>query len=193
MWNWRRGFAASMPTMFDLKKSAIAGVFAIQPVVRRDPRGCFVKTIYKEWFESVGLEADFVEQYYTVSHENVLRGMHFQIPPHDQYKLVTCLEGNVLDVVVDMRKGSPTYGHHACFELVGDQANSLYIAKGVAHGFYVKSRQATLLYNVSTYYAPMHDGGVRWDSVGVAWPCGSPLMSDRDRDLLTFPVFETPF
>ena len=100
---------------------------------------------------------------------------------------------NVLDVVVDMRKGSPTYGHHACFELVGDQANSLYIAKGVAHGFYVKSKQATLLYNVSTYYAPMHDGGVRWDSVGVAWPCGSPLMSDRDRDLLTFPVFETPF
>lgn len=179
--------------MFDLQTTTLAGVFAIQPVVRRDSRGCFVKTIYKEWFQSVGLEADFVEQYYSVSHRNVLRGLHFQAPPHDQYKLVTCLEGDVLDVVVDMRRDSPTFGHHVCFELAGEYANSVYISRGYAHGFYVRSRSATLLYNVSSYYAPMSDGGVRWDSVGVAWPCVSPQISDRDNTLPSFPGFKTPF
>lgn len=179
--------------MFDLEATEISGVFAIQPVVRRDSRGVFVKTLYKEWFESVGLLADFVEQYYSVSHKNVLRGLHFQTPPHDHYKLVTCLEGSVLDVIVDMRRESPTFGHHVLLELTGEASNSVYISKGCAHGFYVRSQSATLLYNVSSYYAPMSDGGVKWDSVGIIWPSNSPQISARDSSLPSFHLFNTPF
>ena len=98
--------------MFDIQTTSLDGIFIIQPNVRRDSRGKFVKTVHKDWFESEGLEANFVEQYHTVSNKNVLRGLHFQSPPYDHYKLVTCLEGVVMDVVVDMRKGSPTYGDH---------------------------------------------------------------------------------
>lgn len=179
--------------MFDLDTTAISGVFAIRPVVRRDSRGCFVKNVYKEWFESVGLAADFVEQYYSVSHKNVLRGLHFQAPPHDQYKFVTCLEGDILDIIVDLRRESPTFGHHVRLELTGEAANSVYISKGCAHGFYVRSQSATLLYNVSSYYVPQSDGGIRWDTVGIAWPSTSPQISDRDGALPSFPCFETPF
>ena len=179
--------------MFDIKSAALEGVFVIRPIVRRDSRGCFVKTIYKDCFENVGLKTEFVEQYYSVSHSNVLRGMHFQAPPHDQYKLVTCLEGDVMDVVVDMRSDSSTYGAHVCFELNGDHADSVYISKGFAHGFYVRSPSAILLYNVSSCYAPMSDGGIRWDSAGILWPSTSPQISDRDSDLPSLTDFKTPF
>lgn len=179
--------------MFDLETTAIVGVFAIRPVIRRNARSCLVKTVYNGWFESFGVAADFIEQYNSVSHKNVLRGPHFQAPPHDQYKSATCLKGDILDVVSGMCREQPTFRHHLRLVLTGEAANSVYISKGCAHGVYVRSQGATLLYNVSSYYAPQSDGGVKWNTVGVTSPSNSPQISDRDGALPSFPCLEKPF
>lgn len=126
-----------------------------------------------------------------MSKNNVLRGLHFQAPPHDHYKLVTCIAGEAFDVIVDLRKSSPTYGQHESFELNG--GDSVFVPAGCAHGFYVRSESATLLYNVSTIHAPSHDTGIRWDSVGVSWPSANPVVSERDAGLIAFAEFSTPF
>jgi len=139
------------------------------------------------------MEVDFREQYYSISKKNVLRGMHFQLPPHDHYKLVTCVEGRILDVVVDLRRSSPTFGQHLCVELSGVRADSIYIPSGLAHGFLVLSRRALVLYNVSSLYAPLHDTGIRWDSAGIQWPVVAPQVSERDAVLPPLAAFETPF
>jgi len=166
--------------MFKIYNTTLVGVFEIKPVVRLDIRGHFVKFFTKCWFQNNDLESEFVEQYYSVSTKNVLRGLHFQRPPHDHYKLVTCFDGDVFDVVLDLRSNSPTYGQHAIFELSSSESNSLYIPKGLAHGFYVRSLSATMFYNVSTEYQPLSEGGVRWNSSGILWPCDEPLISKRD-------------
>lgn len=175
------------------EKSIIAGCFNIIPDVRRDDRGSFVKTFHKGIFIDQGLEHTFAEEYYSVSRQGVLRGLHFQRPPHHHTKLVYCISGHVMDAVVDLRRDSPTYGQHAVFELSADTANILYIPPGLAHGFYTLSDKATLVYKVTTVYAPEHDTGIRWDSAGVPWPDGKPLLSPRDQ---TFPIldeFDSPF
>jgi dTDP-4-dehydrorhamnose 3,5-epimerase len=179
--------------MFTLSNTSIQGVKTVTPIVREDSRGIFVKTFHAEFFAQHGLAADFREQYYSFSKKGVLRGMHFQLPPHDHDKLVTCIEGEILDAVLDLRKGSPTYGQSALFALSGKTAGQLYIPKGLAHGFYVTSESATVLYNVTTVYAPQHDTGLRWDSAGIAWPDKNPLVSDRDAALPPFSAFESSF
>jgi dTDP-4-dehydrorhamnose 3,5-epimerase len=139
------------------------------------------------------MSADFAEQYYSVSEQNVVRGLHFQIPPHDHYKLVTCVEGEIRDVAVDLRRGSPTYGQHVAIEMSGVRGDCVYIPSGFAHGFAVRSTRALVLYNVSTVYAPTHDTGIRWDSIGIDWGLAAPLISDRDAALPTFSSFDSPF
>jgi dTDP-4-dehydrorhamnose 3,5-epimerase len=179
--------------MIDVSPGKIAGVKLIRPQAQRDRRGTFVKTIHVEIFSKHGIPTQYVEQYFSVSKNNVLRGLHFQTPPHDHYKLVTCIEGEAFDVIVDLRKGSPTYGQHESFELNGASGDSVFVPAGCAHGFYVRSETATLLYNVSTIHAPSHDTGIRWDSVGVSWPSANPVVSERDAALVTFAKFESPF
>ena len=152
-----------------------------------------MKTIQEDIFSRHGISTIFAEQYYSVSSKNVLRGLHFQLPPHDHDKLVTCIEGNVFDVVVDLRQGSANYGQHQSFELSGASGDSVFVPSGCAHGFYVRSETAIMLYNVSSLYAPSHDTGIRWDSVGVAWPSAEPIVSDRDAAFLPFAEFDTPF
>jgi dTDP-4-dehydrorhamnose 3,5-epimerase len=179
--------------MINISPGKIAGVKLIRPAAQHDRRGTFVKTMQAETFSKHGIPMQYAEQYYSVSKNNVLRGLHFQTPPHDHYKLVTCIAGEAFDVVVDLRRGSRTYGQHESFELNGAGGDSVFVPAGCAHGFYVRSESATLLYNVSTVYAPSHDTGIRWDSIGVSWPSANPVVSERDAGLLAFAEFNTPF
>lgn len=179
--------------MIDVSSGKIAGVKLIRPPAQHDLRGTFVKTMQAEIFSKHGIPMQYAEQYYSVSKKNVLRGLHFQTPPHDHYKLVTCIAGEAFDVVVDLRRGSRTYGQHESFELKGAGGDSVFVPAGCAHGFYVRSESATLLYNVSTVHAPSHDTGIRWDSIGVSWPSANPVVSERDAGLVAFAEFNTPF
>lgn len=178
--------------MIEIATGQIAGVRVLRPSVRSDRRGRFVKTIEEDVFLQHEIPTTFAEQYYSVSANNVLRGLHFQTPPHDHYKLVTCVEGDVFDVVVDLRKGSG-YGRHQSFELSGARGDSVFVPSGCAHGFYVRSQLAIMLYNVSTHHAPSHDAGIRWDSAGVSWPSTTPILSERDARLASLAEFNSPF
>lgn len=172
----------------------IPGCFEITPNIFTDNRGSFIKTFHRDLFEQQGLEVEWREEYYSTSFKGVLRGLHFQLPPHDHAKLVYCTSGEVLDVVLDLRIGSPAYGTHAMIRLDSIDARMIYIPKGCAHGFYTLSEQATMMYKVSTVYAPAHDSGLLWNSVGIPWPDIDPILSDRDKRFPTFAEFSTnPF
>lgn len=177
----------------DIKPTAIAGCYEIHPRIFTDSRGSFVKTFHEDIFQQHGLNTHFAEEYYSHSGQNVLRGLHFQLPPQDHVKLVYCTAGEVLDAVVDLRVGSPTYGQFATFSLSAENAIALYIPKGLAHGFYAVSQQATMLYRVSTVYSPEHDAGICWNSVGIPWPSVDPMLSKRDQTFPAFSNFASPF
>jgi dTDP-4-dehydrorhamnose 3,5-epimerase len=179
--------------MIEIQQSQISGCFEVYPKVFQDERGTFVKTFHAEFFAKMGLQTKWAEEYYSVSRKGVLRGLHFQIPPYDHEKLVYCVDGEVIDVVVDLRCDSPTYGESAMFELRAETANIVYIPRGIAHGFYTLSESATMMYKVSTVYAPNHDAGIHWDSVGVNWPSRLPILSQRDSELPPFSNFKSPF
>lgn len=179
--------------MFDLKPSKLEGCFELQPRVFEDARGKFIKIFHEQAFSAQGLETNFAEEYYSVSYKNVIRGMHFQLPPMDHVKMVYCVEGEVMDAVVDLRVGSPTYGQYALFELSAAKTNSIYIPKGMAHAFCVRSEQAIMVYKVSTVYSPAHDAGVLWKSVGIPWPTHELILSARDQSFPPFDKFVSPF
>jgi dTDP-4-dehydrorhamnose 3,5-epimerase len=179
--------------MFEQSETGLPGCLLLQPRVLDDARGRFVKTFHADAFRALGLEAGFVEQYYSHSHRGVVRGMHFQRPPAEHAKLVYCVHGEVFDVVLDLRAGSPTYGQARSFTLSAEQGNALYVPAGMAHGFCATSELATLVYNVTSVYAPEHDDGVRWDSIGVEWPVTSPLVSPRDAAFVALADFQSPF
>lgn len=177
-----------------IQSTAIPGCFEIIPNIISDNRGSFVKTFHREIFEQSGLETDWREEYYSTSQKGVLRGLHFQLPPHDHAKLVYCTSGEVFDVVLDLRLGSDGYGTHVKFNLNSVDAHMVYIPRGCAHGFYTVSDAATMMYKVSTVYAPTHDAGLLWNSVGIQWPDADPVMSDRDKALPLFADFiSNPF
>ena len=174
-------------------ETPLEGCFELQPIVRGDNRGSFVKTFHADAFAELGLDTDFKEEYYSTSIKNVLRGMHFQTPPADHVKLVCCTEGAVKDVVVDLRKNSPTFGKHCAFELTAEKANMLYIPKGFAHGFLTLSERATMLYKVTTVYSPENDKGILWSSCGIDWQCDAPILSARDQKHPPLAEFDSPF
>jgi dTDP-4-dehydrorhamnose 3,5-epimerase len=155
----------------------------LQPVVRRDVRGTLVKTFLGSAFADAGLPTRFPEQFFSQSRRGVVRGLHFQAPPAPQGKLVYCVSGEVFDVVVDLRAGSATYGEHVTAVLSSENWTGLYVPVGFAHGFAALSETATLAYLATAEYEPGTDGGVRWDSAGIAWPVDSPIVSDRDAEL----------
>lgn len=179
--------------MMRVIETEISGCYEIQGNVFRDERGRFVKTFHKDLFVKNGLEGNFEEEYYTVSLKRVLRGMHFQIPPHEHAKLVYCILGSVLDAVVDLRMDSPTYAEHATFKLSADQANMIYIPVGMAHGFYVLSEEAIVVYNVTSMHSPDHDTGILWSSAGICWPDKNPIVTTRDSQFVALSNFQSPF
>lgn len=174
-------------------ETTIPGCYEILPTILRDERGTFVKTFHQGLFLENHFEISFYEEYYSASHKGVLRGMHFQVPPMDQVKMVYCVSGRVFDAVVDLRVGSPTYGRHAVFELTADKANMVYIPRGLAHGFYVLSDTAIMLYKVTSVYSPQHDAGILWNSVGIPWPTNDPVISKRDSEFPGMEDFKSPF
>lgn len=179
--------------MFEIKPTKIPGCLEILPTVFQDQRGIFVQTLHQEEFAKLGLAINFAEEFYSVSHRGVLRGLHFQVPPHDHFKLVYCLQGKAFDATVDLRSGSPTYGQYVTFELDPKKGSMIYIPSGLAHGFYALEDNTLMVYKVTTVYSPEYDTGIRWDSVGIAWPDSNPVVSERDCKFDRFDEFETPF
>lgn len=181
-----------MSTM-QIVETSIPGCLELVPPVFRDERGLFVKTFHAPLFSEHGLVTDYAEEFYSVSRRGVLRGLHFQLPPHDVTKLVWCLAGRVLDVVVDLRVGSPACGRHVAVELSSERANMLYIPTGLAHGFLSLEDNTVMMYKCTQVYSAEHDTGIRWDSAGIAWPEASPLVSARDGRFPSLADFSSPF
>ena len=179
--------------MFELKPTQLIDCFELQSNAFEDARGRFVKVFHTQEFAVHGLETNFAEEYYSVSNKNVIRGLHFQMPPMDHVKVVYCVLGVVFDVVVDLRVGSPTYGQSAVFELSAAKANSIYIPKGMAHGFCSLCDNSVLVYKVSTVYAPAKDAGILWNSVGVVWPTTKEILSARDKTFVPLDNFVSMF
>ena len=171
----------------------IPGCYEIGFASRTDARGCFVKTFHTTAFRELGLESGFSEGFYSVSHQKVLRGMHFQLPPMDGAKLVYCLQGSILDVALDLRVGSPSYGQFTIIELSSANPTAAYLPRGVAHGFLSLSEPSVVVYQVSSEYDSNFDTGVRWDSFGFDWPEASPTVSERDSKLPRLDDFLSPF
>jgi len=176
-----------------LKATIIPGCYEVLSHVAMDGRGSFVKPFARSFFQSQGLRSNWVESYYSTSRRGVLRGMHFQVPPHEHAKLVYCVEGEVLDVALDLREGSPTFRQHMGLRLSAEARNALYLDVGLAHGFLTMSSTATLVYCVTSEYSTTHDSGVRWDSAGIPWPDATPEVSERDRALAPMHAFRSPF
>lgn len=179
--------------MVTLHDTGLSGCHEVRFRVHRDARGLFIKTYHEDAFLSLGLCVTWQEEFVSTSCRGVLRGMHFQTPPAQHTKLVVCLAGRVLDVALDLRIGSPTYGHCASVELSADRANGMYIPEGFAHGFLAMEDGSSLLYKVSSMYSPAHDMGLRWDGIGFDWPIMLPVISPRDASFGALSDFQSPF
>ncbi|HOO38408.1 MAG TPA: dTDP-4-dehydrorhamnose 3,5-epimerase [Deltaproteobacteria bacterium] len=164
----------------------LKGAYVIQPVIHRDDRGFFVETFNQEMFGRNGIQAGFVQDNYSFSKQKgVLRGLHFQHAPHAQTKLVAVMTGSVWDVIIDLRKDSPTFLKWTGVELSSDDMTMLYVPKGFAHGFCTLQENTRVLYKVDAHYAPQADAGIRWDDpdLAIPWPCSSPILSAKDSTL----------
>ncbi len=153
-------------------RTKIEDVVIIEPAVHGDHRGYFVETFRQDKLEDfLGFKLNFCQDNESKSSYGVLRGLHYQMPPFSQTKLVRVIEGNVLDVAVDIREGSPTFGNHVAVELTGENKRQLFVPRGFAHGFVVLSDSATFAYKVDNYYSPENDRGIAFDdpSIGIDW------------------------
>ncbi len=176
-----------------IEPTIIPGCFQLFPQKQFDVRGNFVKIYNENIYKELNLKTDFKEEYYSTSVKNVLRGLHFQIPPKEHEKVVYCVWGEVFDVVVDLRKNSPMYGKFQSFNLSSDKANMLYISAGLAHGFYVLSDISIMIYKTTSLYSPQHDSGILWNSVDINWPSDNPIVSSRDKSFSTLSEYKSPF
>jgi dTDP-4-dehydrorhamnose 3,5-epimerase len=174
----------------------LKGTFLLAPSPIRDERGYFMRYWDRGLAESHGLTAAWVQENESFNYKRgTLRGLHFQNPPHAETKLVRVSRGAVLDVFVDLRKGSETYGEWDSVELSAENCRLVYIPKGFAHGYCTLTEDAVVLYKVDEYYAPDFQGGLRWDdpAIGISWPVSEPLLSPRDAAQVAFDKFESPF
>ena len=169
----------------EIVKTDIEGVVLIKPRVFGDERGYFFESFSARQFEEEVCRTVFVQDNESRSRYGVLRGLHYQLPPYTQAKLVRVVRGKVLDVAVDIRKGSPTFGRHVAMELSEDNKYQLFIPKGFAHGFAVLSEEAVFQYKCDAYYAPQHEGAIRYDdpSLGIDWrlPFEDIILSEKDK------------
>ncbi len=176
----------------------IQGVFIIEPRVFGDARGYFFESFNaRDFARETGIEVDFVQDNESFSRYGVLRGLHFQMPPYAQAKLVRVVQGAVLDVAVDLRSGSPTYGRHVAAELTAENHRQFFMPKGIAHGFSVLSPEVIFQYKCDEYYHPESEGALAWDDPDLAidWklPADKVLLSEKDKHHPAFRSFSTPF
>ena len=182
----------------EIVKTKIEGVLIIEPKVFGDARGYFFESFNaREFAEKTGMNITFVQDNESKSKYGVLRGLHFQLPPYTQSKLVRVVKGRVLDVAVDIRKGSPTYGQHVGCELTEDNHRQFFVPKGFAHGFCVLSEDAIFQYKCDNFYAPQADGGISIldASLGIDWgiEMDKALLSDKDTKHPCLKDFDSPF
>ena len=173
-----------------IERTKIEGVFIIDNFNAADDRGLFVKSFNKNTFKENNIDFEIRESYYSISNKNVIRGMHFQLPSFDHEKLVYVPKGAVLDVVVELRKKSKTHKKYISVNLSGENKKSIFIPKGLAHGFQSLENNTITVYNVATEYNPMVDMGVRFDSFGFNWHCEIPTISKRDIDFDSIDKFD---
>jgi dTDP-4-dehydrorhamnose 3,5-epimerase len=169
------------------------GLAVYTPRIARDARGEFTKSFHQPTFASAGIDFVSREDFHSVSRRGVVRGMHFQAPPAGQAKLVSCLRGRILDVLLDLRRSEPTYGQFWSIELSPAEPRVLFLPVGLAHGFLALEDGAEVHYRCSAPYDPGRDQGIRWDSFGFNWPETAPLVSSRDAAFPPFRQFSSPF
>jgi dTDP-4-dehydrorhamnose 3,5-epimerase len=174
-------------------EASLPGLKIIEPDVFTDDRGAFIKPFHKETFEQNGIVGNFEESFFSISHKDVIRGMHFQIPPEDHAKLVYVPYGKILDVIVDLRKDSPTFGNYEKVELSGENHRMVYIPIGCAHGFLSLQDNSYTVYLQSTMRSAAHEAGIRFDSFGYDWGIEKPILSKRDQEFPTLIEYQTPF
>lgn len=171
----------------------LPGVKVFEPFIHRDPRGDFVKPFHVEQLAEHGVSLRLDEEFFSTSQAGVVRGMHFQVPPHDHSKLIYCIRGRVTDVIVDIREGSPTYGKCASVELSAENHYVILIPRGFAHGFASLEDHSCLVYKTDSVHTPKADGGIRWNSIDFKWPFENPTISERDCHFPTLENFNSPF
>ncbi|MBR4229673.1 MAG: dTDP-4-dehydrorhamnose 3,5-epimerase [Bacteroidales bacterium] len=179
-------------------KTDIDGVLIVEPRVFGDARGYFFESFNaRDFMQQTGIDIHFVQDNESRSCRGVVRGLHFQIPPYAQSKLVRVVEGRVLDVAVDIREGSPTYGHHVAVELSAENKRQFFLPKGFAHGFAVLSDVAVFQYKCDEYYHPEAEGAIAWDdpTLAIDWKLNPSdvILSDKDSHHPNFNNFKTPF
>jgi len=174
-------------------QTPIEGLRILEPRVFEDARGKFIKTFTHDFFLENGLDIAIKETYFSISHKNVIRGMHFQTPPHEHAKIVYVPYGKIIDVVLDIRRTSSTYGKHFSLELSAKNSKVLIIPKGLAHGFRSLQDNTNVTYMQTSCYAPEHDAGIRFDSFGYDWLCDTPKLSERDRAFQPLETYDSPF
>ena len=172
-----------------IKRTEIKGVYIINNFNEADERGSFVKTFNKKLFKRDNLSFEIRESYYSISNKNVIRGMHFQLPPYDHEKLVYVTKGSILDVIVDLRKTSKTYKQNLSINLSEDNKKSIFIPKGIAHGFKSIKDGTITVYNVATEYNANFDSGIKYDSFNFNWDTKDILMSNRDKQFKSLDSF----
>ncbi|MCB1189581.1 MAG: dTDP-4-dehydrorhamnose 3,5-epimerase family protein [Flavobacteriales bacterium] len=177
----------------DIQSLEIQGCFLIKPKVIKDTRGTFVKTYHLGIYNQHKLFFNFTEEYFSYSYKNVFRGLHFQLPPYDHTKIVYCINGEVIDYLVDLRKKSSTFLKTQSIPLNHLESHVVYIPSGVAHGFYTLSDNAIMIYKVSTVYSQQHDAGILWSSIDIDIPDNNPILSDRDSKFPPLKDFNNPF
>ena len=178
----------------NIEKTFIEDLLIISPTVFTDNRGYFLESYNKDNLSSF-LNVDFVQDNESMSQKNVLRGLHFQKPPHAQGKLVRVITGSVLDVAVDLRKGSATYGKHFKHILSSENKKQLYIPKGFAHGFLVLEDDTIFSYKCTNYYHAASEVSLSWNdpTININWQVDNPIISEKDQNALAFKDYNSPF
>lgn len=179
--------------MYHFEALPLAGAYLITLPEFWDDRGVFVKPFHKDMFSGVGIDFNLRESYYSFSKKDVIRGMHFQLPPYQHSKVVYCPQGAILDVIIDLRKESPTYGQYYAHELSAANHMAYFIPEGFAHGFKALADDAMTYYLVSSEYNKGADTGILYNSFGYNWGVENPIISDRDLSFKKLEEFESPF
>jgi dTDP-4-dehydrorhamnose 3,5-epimerase len=179
----------------EIIETGIEGLKVIKPKVFKDPRGYFFESYNQKIMSDLGLNDNFIQDNQSLSNTGIVRGMHFQSPPHAQAKLVRVIKGAVQDVVIDIRKNSKTYGKHFSIELTEDNFLMLYVPVGFAHGFAPLIDQTIFSYKCSDVYHPESEGGLMWNDseFGIDWAIKDPVLSEKDKNHQPFSLFISPF
>ncbi len=178
-----------------IKTTPIEGLLIIEPQIFNDPRGYFYESYNKEKMYAAGINIEFVQDNQSLSQKGIVRGLHFQAAPYAQAKLVRVIQGAVMDVAVDIRKNSPTYGKHFAIELSAENKTMFFIPPGFAHGFETLTDNTLFLYKCSNLYNKESEGGLLWndEQLNIQWQTKNPLVSDKDKVLPALNNFISPF